>query len=445
MKLYLNLFAKSLFAMVLLNAVSLNSAADSQKILINNVSIFDGTNEEIVENRSVLIHGDSIVEVSEAKETVPDEIRVIDAANRVLMPGLIDAHWHAFLAATPFSNIYKAKTSYLHLVAAEEARKTLMRGVTTVRDVGGPVFGLKRAIDQGVTSGPRIYPSGAIVSQTSGHGDFRQANEAHPHFGGHHGPAAEIGFALIADGVAEVKAAVREQLKNGAAHIKLMAGGGVSSEYDPLDVTQYSIEELKAAVDSAEDWGTYVMVHAYTPRAVNRAIDAGVKVIEHGHLLDKKTLKRMAKKGVWLSTQPFFECSDPLLSPEQNRKLSGVCEGSKKIYKMSNEVSGLKVAWGTDLLQSSDFSKLQVQKLVDLKAYYSSFELLKMATGGNAELLGLTGKRNPYPKKLGVIQEGAYADLLLVDGNPMESIELLADKENLLMIVKNGIVYKNTL
>ena len=201
-------------------------------------------------------------------------------------------------------------------LAGDEATDTLMRGFTTVRDMGGPAFGLKRAIDEGVVAGPRIYPSGAMITVTSGHGDFRQRirnaahdrRPAHPH---RSGSAA----AMVADSPDEVRVRVREQLMQGAAQIKLTAGGGVASPHSPLDVTTFTEAELRAAVEAAENWGTYVTVHAYTPEAIQRAIAAGVKCIEHGHLMDEPTAQLMAEKGIWLSIQPFPEEMGTSLPP----------------------------------------------------------------------------------------------------------------------------------
>lgn len=217
------------------------------------------------------------------------------------MPGLIDAHWHAFMAATPQTILMTAQPSYLHLLAARQAEATLMRGFTTVRDLGGSVFGLKRAIDEGVMIGPRIYPSGAFISQTSGHGDFRFAFEVPRLPGGPLSYSEVEGIAAIADSPDEVRLRTREQLRQGASQIKLMAGGGVSSPYNPIESTQYTEAEIRAAVEAAENWGTYVTVHAYTPRAIRQAVSAGVKCIEHGQLIDDATAKLLADKGIWWS------------------------------------------------------------------------------------------------------------------------------------------------
>ena len=237
-------------------------------------------------------------------------VHVIAANGRVLMPGLIDAHWHAFMAATPQMLLMTADPSYLHLLAARQAEATLMRGFTTVRDLGGPVFGLKRAIDEGVMIGPRIYPSGAFISQTSGHGDFRFLFELPRTLGGPLSHSEVEGVAAIADSPDEVRLRAREQLRQGASQIKLMAGGGVASPYNPIESIQYTEPEIRAAVEAAENWGTYVTVHAYTPRAIRQAVAAGVKCIEHGHLIDEPTAQLLADKGIWWSLQPFLDDED---------------------------------------------------------------------------------------------------------------------------------------
>ena len=221
------------------------------------------------------------------------------------MPGLIDMHWHTMLVRPTPADLLAGDVGYLNLVAGAEATDTLMRGFTTVRDMGGPAFGLKRAIDEGIVVGPRIFPSGAMITVTSGHGDFRQPFELPRTLGAPQSRGEQIGATMIADSPDEVRVRVREQLMLGASQIKLTAGGGVASPHSPLDVSTFTEPELRAAVEAAENWGTYVTVHAYTPVAIQRAIAAGVKCIEHGHLMDEATARLIAEKGIWLSTQPF--------------------------------------------------------------------------------------------------------------------------------------------
>ena len=299
---------------------SLVAAAQTQ-VLITNVQIFNGIDEKTITG-NVLIVNNLITKVSAAP--IPTNksgtTKIIDGKGKFLMPGLIDAHWHSIMTANTLEDLMDGEPGYAFIKAGEEAQNTLLRGFTSVRDLGGPAFGLKKAIDEGVINGPRIWPSGSIISQTSGHADFRNVNERPVSLGGSLHHSEEIGGATIADGKDAVLVAVRENLKRGASQIKLAAGGGVSSEFDPLDVTQYTEEEFKAAVEAAEDWGTYVTVHAYTPRAVMKAINAGVKCIDHGHLLDDETLKLIGEKGIWLSMQPLDSAVRATSSDEQKQK-----------------------------------------------------------------------------------------------------------------------------
>ena len=213
--------------------------------------------------------------------------------------------------------------------------------------------------------------------------------------------------------------------------------------YDPVDVTQYTFDEMRAAVEAAEDWGTYVMVHAYTPRAIKRAMDAGVKCIEHGQLLDEETLKIMAANGTWLSTQNLLE-SSPEMTELRREKRKAVLEGQKKLWPLAKKL-GVKLVWGTDFLFEPNVNKDQNSYILKLQDWFTNDEILKMVTHDNGELLQLSGLRSPYTGKIGVIEEGALADVLLVDGNPLENLSLIANPtKNFLVIVKDGEIYKNT-
>jgi imidazolonepropionase-like amidohydrolase len=233
----------------------------------------------------------------------------------------------------------------------------------------------------------------------------------------------------------------------GASQLKLAAGGGVSSHYDPIDVSQYTEPEFRAAVDAAENWGTYVAVHAYTPRAIETAIRGGVKCIEHGHLMDEATAELIAKNGMWLSTQPFLnnEYSNPQATPEGEAKAQQVYAGTDAAYKFAKAFN-IKTAWGTDILFDSNMTVHQGAILTTLERWYRPVEILKMATAVNGELLAMSGPRNPYPGKLGVIEAGALADLIVVDGDPTANLKLIADPEkNFLVIMKDGRVVKDAL
>jgi imidazolonepropionase-like amidohydrolase len=417
--------------------------------LFQNVRIFDGKSAALSTPYSVLVRGNTIERISASPITVDTNanVRVIAADGRVLMPGLIDAHWHAFMAATPQMLLMTADPSYLHLLAARQAEATVMRGFTTVRDLGGPVFGLKRAIDEGVMIGPRIYPSGAFISQTSGHGDFRFSFELPRLPGGPLSHSEVEGVAAIADSPDEVRLRAREQLRQGASQIKLMAGGGVASPYNPIESTQYTEAEIRAAVEAADNWGTYVTVHAYTPRAIRQAVAAGVKCVEHGQLIDEPTAKLLADKGIWWSLQPFLDDEDasPTVNPVSRKKALEVFAGTDNAYKLAKKYK-IKTAFGTDLLFDAKVASRQGAQLAKLVRWYTPAEALKMATADNGELMALSGFINPYPGRLGVVEEGALADLLLVDGNPLENIKLIEDPDkNFLVIMKDGTIYKNTL
>lgn len=421
------------------------SEAEPAQTLFQNVRIFDGRNGTLSAPSNVLVGGNTIQRISSSPITPDQGTRVIDGGGRVLMPGLIDNHWHATLVRLTPAQLMTNDPSYSNLVAAAEATATLMRGFTTVRDLGGPVFPLKRAIDEGLVAGPRIYPSGAVITVTSGHGDFRQHIDL-PRRPGHLSHGEELGGFAIADSPDEVRMRVREQLMQGASQIKLTAGGGVASPFSPLDAVTFTEEELRAAVEAAENWGTYVCTHSYTSESVQRSIRAGVKCIEHGHLMDDTTAKMIADKGIWLSTQPFVDMGAGAgLGPAELAKLAQVVEGTNTAYTLARKYN-IKVAFGTDILFSAALAARQGHYLVDMGRWFTPAETLIMATSTNGELLRLSGLRNPYPGALGVVEQGAYADLLLVEGNPLEDINIVADPDrNFLVIMKDGKIYKNML
>jgi Imidazolonepropionase and related amidohydrolases len=434
--------------LLLMTSVMAQSASQQQSVLFENVRIFDGKSAQLSAPKHVLVEGNKITRISSQPidVTPSSATTVIRGEGKTLMPGLIDAHWHAMLATVSVPQLLTADVGYINLRAAQEAERTLMRGFTSVRDLSGPVFGLKKAIDEGIVAGPRIWPSGAMVSQTGGHGDFRMRYEVPAANNAQLTRGEAMNGGVIADGVAEVRKRVREQLMLGASQIKLAAGGGVSSTYDPIDVAQYSEAEFRAAVDAAENWGTYVTVHAYTPKAIQTAINGGVKVIEHGQLMDEATARLMAEKGTWLSGQAFLanEYSNPTQG-DAKIKQQQVAKGTDTAFKLAKQYD-LKVAWGTDILFNPAMTKNQGAILTTMTKWYSPADVLSMATAGNAELLALSGKRSPYQGKLGVIEEDAVADILLVDGNPIKNLDLIAKPETYLMVImKDGNIYKNTL
>ncbi len=414
--------------------------------LLQNVRIFDGTSGRLSGPSQVLVRGELIERVSVAPITPPPGARVIDGQGRTLMPGLIDNHWHTMFAAPSMGLLLEGDLGYLTLLAANEARATLMRGFTTVRDLGGPSFALKRAIDEGRVPGPRIYPSGAMITITGGHGDFRTFRELPRQMGGPPPLTGALNASQLADSPDEVRLRTREQLLLGASQIKLTAGGGVASPHSPLDASTFTVEELRAAVEAAGNWGTYVGVHAYTPQAIQRAIAAGVTVIEHGHLMDDESARLIAAKGVWLSFQPFVDDGfTPQMPPSSMARLRQIFTGTEQAVALAKKYK-LKMAWGTDVLFSAANATRQGALLVQMQKWFTPAEVLVMATGTNAQLLQLSGPRNPYPGKLGVVEEGALADLLLVDGNPLEDLNLIATPDrSFVLIMKGGTIHKNLL
>lgn len=415
--------------------------------VFRNIRIFDGTSDHLRDGLQVVVEGHLIKAIEPLGQPAPEEAAIIDGKSGVLMPGLIDAHWHAIMARPSMMTAMTADFNYIQALAIAEAQATLLRGFTTVRDMGGPVFGLKRAIDERITCGPRIYPSGAFISQTGGHGDFRMLNELPRAPSNGISYIERVGITAIADGPDQVLLRAREQLMRGASQVKFMAGGGVASLYDGIDVTEGSVPEINAAVTAAENWGTYVTVHAYTSRAVTMAIEGGVKCIEHGQLVDEKTVQLMAEKSLWWCLQPFLDDEDavPMATPASRAKQLVMSAGTDTAYHLAKK-HNIKTAWGTDTLFDAHLATRQGAQLAKLTRWYTPLEILKMATSVNAELCALSGPRNPYPGKLGVIAAGALADLIIVDGDPLSNIQLLAQPEQAFrVIVKDGVIYKNTL
>ncbi|MGH7120194.1 MAG: amidohydrolase family protein [Acetobacteraceae bacterium] len=412
-------------------------------VVFTNLRLFDGRSASLRDGLRVLVEGNRIKSVAAGNPSPPGEARVIDCGGRVLMPGLIDVHWHSLFAAVPLPALMSADFGYVYVTAVAEAERTLMRGFTTVRDLGGPAFALQQAIDQRVVPGPRIYPSGAMITSSGGHGDLRPLYEV-PRTGvmSH---LEQSGGSAIVDGPDQVMLRVREQLLQGASQIKLMGSGGVSTPRSPLDAITLTERELRAGVQAARDWNTYVAVHAYTPPAIQRAIASGVACIEHGHLMDEATARVMADKGIWLSTQPFLNADDSIpLTGESRAKMLEVFAGTDRVYTLAKKYK-IKTAFGSDLLFSATLAARQGVMLTHLARWYTAAEILIMATSTNADLLALSGPRNPYPGKLGIVEDDALADLLLIGGDPLEDIGLLANPgRNILLIMKDGIVHKDT-
>lgn len=422
--------------------------SNAKTILIKNVELFNGFEQNTMKANLLIV--DNLIQTISTSEIAadPSSVQVIDGQGKLVMPGLIDAHVHLLFESVPQSQAMLADYAMLNLMAAESAEKQLLRGFTTVRDLGGGALTLARAIDMKIVNGPRVFASGAFISQTGGHGDFGLPTDV-PRKAGEMSYAEENGMMAIADGVDQVLLRSREQLRQGATQLKLMAGGGVASNFDPLDVTQYTAEEFAAAVSAAENWGTYVTVHAYTPKAIQTAINAGVKCIDHGQLADEESARLMSEKGIWWSLQPFLDDEDAVPFPEgsaNRKKQLEMTNGTDNAYRLAKKYK-VKTAFGTDCLFDAELAKKQGKQLAKLQKWYTPFEILKMATYDNAQLLKMSGKRNPYSKgKLGEISEGAYADLIIVNGNPLQEIDLVANPEaNFLLIMKDGVIYKNLL
>jgi imidazolonepropionase-like amidohydrolase len=339
-----------------------------------------------------------------------------------------------------------------------------MDGFTTVRDMGGPAFGLARSIDNGVVPGPRLYPSGGFISQTSGHGDFR--DRADPGFSaqtqGDLSNFERMGIGAVADGVPEVLKATRLNLRNGATQIKIMGGGGGSSRFDPIDTTQYSKDEICAIVEAAKDWGTYAAAHTFNDRSVARLLDCGVKTFEHSFFISDETMQRIAKEGGYVVPQMWGLSPDLAKNPLMPKSKLPMIAQLQKAYGDFGErllKAGVKVVFASDYV--GEFSDAERARRYEIwwrtKAFSSNFEVLKQMTSTAGEMLMLSGPRNPYKAgKLGVVEKGAYADLILVDGNPLEDITVIggtdkwfdADPEYKLIpsihiVMKDGKIYRN--
>ncbi len=432
--------------------------------LFTNVHVFDGVNEARIENASVLVEGNLIKEVSTEAIDAPDAT-VVDGGGRTLMPGLIDSHVHLNLTGlfTSFGGAEYANWDGVGAMAVANARDYLMDGYTTVRDACGQGDAMKKLIDQDILVGPRIYPSGACIGPQSGHTDWRS-----PRARAEGGPVAqveELNLAVVADGVDEIRTAARRNLSYGATQIKLTVGGGVSSELDPLWSVGYGVEEIRAAVEVAAFFDTYAFTHAYTDETVQMALDAGVKVIEHGQMVTEETVKRMADEGIFwsLNTAGFspilFEHPNFAPGTPAGIKLAVAHDQSKDLIALVKKYKP-KVVHNVDTVLSTldqgrahrDFEKYQFAD------WFGNHAMLVSATSTAGELALLTGQRIPYPEQLGVIQAGAYADILIVDGNPLEDLSVLGAQpkwfdaepreegfDTIRIIMKDGKLYKNTL
>ena len=429
----------------------------SEKKLIKNVRVFDGRSDALKEHASIIIEDELVSEITQSQVAEENFSEVIDGQNKVAIPGLTDAHVH--LSHNIVGQEGHPRIDEMAVRSTKVAKDMLLRGFTTVRDAGGVVYGLKKNIDNGFLDGPRIFPSNAYISQTCGHGDMRKSRAEQRLLTGDYSSAwLHDQQSIIADGVPEMLRAVREMLFLGASQIKIMAGGGCSSQYDPIQTVQFTFEEMKAAVDAASDYGTYVMAHLYTPQSIQRAVKAGVKSLEHANMMDDETGKIVAEYGAWIMPGPQFSKPFPTqdttnFTKEQLKEYNKRLAKGNLVRSHEHEATeainkyNLNIVFGTDSFGDPEvFSKRQLGDFAIFKQRFGNWKTLQAATGNINELIKLTTYQNPYPEgKIGVLEEGSFADLLIVDGNPVEDVEVLTDTNNMRLIAKGGVVYKNTL
>ena len=417
----------------------LSGIAWADSILIENVRIFNGVDATLTSGH-VLVNDGLIARVSEDVIDVADDVAVIDGGDRVLSPGFIDLHVH-LTSHVPYNQI-DAHGTVVGAVANDVARHFLNSGFTSVRDAGGTHPDLAKAIELGTVYGPRVFPSGAVLSQTGGHGDWRHSSAPNPTLkGGSHYIHSDQ--AVIVDGVDQHLAAVRENLRFGATQIKIMGGGGVMSDYDPIHSLQPSPEEIRAAVQAAGDFGTYVLAHAYTSEAVRRLVENGVRCIEHGLLIDDATAKFVKKNDVVISTQlvVYRALQDlPGITETNLAKLAVVLKGQENLIHLIKKYD-ITTGFATDLI--GGMYPMLTREFTERAMYWTPAEVLAQATSESAKVIRMAGKLNRHGN-FGEIREGWVADILLINGEPLEDISVLRDPEsNLALIMKDGKVVKN--
>lgn len=424
------------------------SFAFGEALLIENAQLFDGRTVHSDKTTSILIRDRKIVALGSNATAEFFEGRRLDARGATVIPGLIDMHTHIMFSPGLEQARDKWDNFALGAMAAQHVQtKFLHRGFTSIRDIGGASTGLGRAISEGHVEGPRIWSAGAALSGTSGHADTDPLTEPF-------GSKAKLhndGQMVTVDGRAQILHAVRTNFRRGASFIKVMASGGVATDLDPLESLGFTVAEMQAAVEAASDYGTYVAAHAYDDAAVNRALDAGVKSIEHGFLMSEKTVRRMAKEGAYFSWQAYASIvmfadvdSIPSFKPIHKAK-------AKKIFANAEKVLGwlkkhdVKVVGGSDLFPTPFLDKLMNDVIVKQK-YFTPIEVLRMHTSTAGELLEMSGPKNPYQEAaVGVIEPGSWADLLVVKGDPLQNLDVLLDEKNVQVIIKDGDIYKNLL
>ncbi len=437
-------------AFLLLLAPVWASAQDAPltHVLVTNATVWDGTSDTATPGLNVLVENNLIKQISAEPIAVNRSANttVIDAGGRTLMPGLIDMHTHLmFKFGVPQTRDMDASEQG---AAAYETMQLYMRmGYTTLRDVGGNSLGLSRSLVAGRIKGPRLYSSGGAISSISGHNDLGlQTEDPNNDVFGNRGDTN------VVTGPIEVREAVRKILRGGGSQIKIMPGGGVASQFDPLEATTLMEDELRAAVEAAADFGTYVCAHAYNDESINRFLDAGGRCIEHGFLAEEKTIKRVKKLDAVMSLQAYaayevFKEPEkiPGFSPENARKGRQVNEGADR---MLSWVAEYEVdAFGGSDLWTFDTLPLVPQDLVVRKRWFSDVEILRQNTSNAGRWLAKSGTKNPYREgPLGVIGVGAYADMILVEGNPLEDVAVLANYDNnIKVVIKDGEIYQDNL
>ncbi|MGA1328243.1 MAG: amidohydrolase family protein, partial [Rubrivivax sp.] len=405
--------------------------------VFQHADILDAASGTLLRDRFVRVEGDLIAEVSERPIEAPAGARVVDARGKVLMPGLIDCHVHVLASMLNAGRLARLPNVLTVLRAVPILRGMLMRGFTTVRDAAGADWSLAEAVRTGLVEGPRLFPSGRALSQTGGHGDFRERSDVIEPC-----PCTPKVGALgrVVDGVDAVRRAVREEIQMGATQIKIMASGGVASPTDPIHYLGFSEDEIRAAVEEAANADTYVLAHAYTPRAIARAARLGVRTIEHGNLVDDETARLMADHGtIAVPTVVTYEAlasegASLGLPPESVAKIENVRGAALRSLEIFAR-AGVRMAFGTDLLGESH--RFQSDEFTLRAGVLGAAEALRAATVHAAHVVRMDGR-------LGVVAPGAIADLLLVDGNPLADIGVLCGQgERLAMVVQGGRVVKD--
>lgn len=419
-------------------------------VLITNVDVWDGTSDKLKLKTDVLVEGNKIKKVAPGIKA--EGANIIDGKGYTVTPGLIDVHQHLTLnGGTDAGNNWDAYVQGAH--ASRAAEYLLRSGFTTVRDIAGNSLGLKRAINSGILPGPRVYSAGPALGPTGGHSDWGSWVAAP----GEETYQIKVHNTMVVNGVDEMLRAGRWIFRNGGDFLKVMSGGGVASTFDPIDLNSPSLDEMKAAVQAANEYGGYVAIHGYTDAAYNKSLDAGVKSYEHGFLISEKTVKRMAKEGVWWSWQPYGSYNTfgmgnfpDWFTDDMRTKGALVAKGAVQVPKWMKK-HGVKIVNGSDMFGWDNWHNALVNVTYPIEipdSPFTSLDAMKISTSNPGQMLQELSapSRNPFKDaKLGVIEEGAWADILIWKGDPTKNIKLILEKDNLKMVMKDGKVYKNLL